>query len=103
MGRKRKIVAELLIILVFLLGINGCEDTPDREFVCINFLDVSQGDCILIQLPDHKTMLIDAGGKDQSQFVVDFIRSKDITKLEDVYKRQSLFSPFIGRRVTIAK
>lgn len=82
MGRKRKIVAELLIILVFLLGINGCEDTPDREFVCINFLDVSQGDCILIQLPDHKTMLIDAGGKDQSQFVVDFIRSKDITKLD---------------------
>ncbi len=82
MGRKRKIVSELLIILILLLGINGCKDTPDREFVCINFLDVSQGNCVLLQLPDHKTMLIDAGGEDQGQFVVDFIRSKDITKLD---------------------
>jgi competence protein ComEC len=48
----------------------------------VNFIDVGQGDSALVMLPNGKTMLIDGGGRDDSEEVADFISSKGISRID---------------------
>jgi len=48
----------------------------------IHFLDVGQADCILIQEPSGKTMLIDAGNNEDATMVTNCIRNLGITKID---------------------
>lgn len=50
----------------------------------VHFIDVGQGDSILIQSPNGKSMLIDGGTKSKGDTVVSFIKSQGITKLDYV-------------------
>lgn len=50
----------------------------------VHFINVGQGDSILIQSPNGKNMLIDGGKKSEGDKVVSFIKSKGITKLDYV-------------------
>ena len=62
-----------------LLGIAD-ECTENLE---VHYLDVGQGDCILIRTPD-KNMLIDCGETDKSETVLSYLKSKNIKKLDFV-------------------
>ena len=44
----------------------------DNDFA-VHFIDVGQGDSIFVELPDDKTMLIDAGPRSAGAAVVDYI------------------------------
>lgn len=56
----------LSIVSVFIwLPFNGYTQTSDCNCLKVSFLDVGQGDAILIQTPDGHDMLID-GGRDSS-------------------------------------
>lgn len=48
----------------------ACAEKP----VKVHFLDVGQADCIYIQLPDDKGILIDAGNVSDGPAVVDYLR-----------------------------
>lgn len=48
------------------------------------YLDVGQGDSELIELPDGKTMLIDAGTSEADDYIIDFIHERGISKLDYV-------------------
>ncbi|MGE6415873.1 S-layer homology domain-containing protein [Planococcus kocurii] len=50
----------------------------------VHFLNVGQGDAILIQSGNGKNMLIDGGTKAQGAKVVSFLKSKGVTKLDAV-------------------
>jgi competence protein ComEC len=39
----------------------------------IHFIDVGQADNILVEIPDGKAMLIDAGNNGDSDMIVDYI------------------------------
>ena len=50
----------------------------------VHFIDVGQGDSILIQSPDGKNILVDGGTKAAGDDVVSFITSKGVKKLDYV-------------------
>lgn len=50
----------------------------------VSYIDVGQGDSTLIQLPDGKTILIDAGEVEYGRTVSDYIESLGIKKLDYV-------------------
>jgi len=54
---------------------------PQQEYLHIYFIDVGQGDAILIKYNDTE-MLIDCGNNGEGVKVADFLRSKGITTLE---------------------
>ena len=56
---------------------------PAGEDFVVDFIDVGQADSILIMTQD-KAMLIDAGNNEDGEDVVEFIKSKGITKLDYV-------------------
>ena len=58
-------------------------DAPDECSLAVTFLDVGQGNCVLIESGGHY-MLIDGGTNDKSSFVVSYLKNKGITKLDYV-------------------
>ena len=57
-------------------------DLPE-DGLLIHFIDVGQGDSILIQQKDH-SMLVDAGENDQGEVVVSYLKEQGVTRLDYV-------------------
>lgn len=75
----------VLIILVLFSGIHSL--TQKKSFVpdgllTVHFIDVGQGDSILAVLPDGKTVLVDAGEKNQGSVIVDYLHNLGIKKID---------------------
>ncbi|MGB4588678.1 MAG: MBL fold metallo-hydrolase [Clostridiaceae bacterium] len=99
--RKRSYAPIILIIILVLgligiyvmldYGIIGVEKSSDvsriqmvKAPIKVHFIDVGQGDSILLQVND-KNILIDAGEEDQSQIIIDYLKTYDIEKLDMVF------------------
>lgn len=84
----KKLLLGLLAILLV-----GCTEvstpsteeaaTPGKEML-VHFIDVGQGDSILVQSPNGKTMLIDGGVKGAGKDVVAYLRAIGVNKLDYV-------------------
>lgn len=48
----------------------------------IHFIDVGQGDAILVETPAGETLLIDAGGNDDEELVCDYLQSQQIKSIQ---------------------
>ncbi|WP_342541914.1 S-layer homology domain-containing protein [Paenisporosarcina sp. FSL H8-0542] len=70
-------------ISAFLARAMGYKATT-ANVMKVHFLDVDQGDSILIQSPNGKNMLIDGGKKSEGTKVVSFLKSKGVSKLDYV-------------------
>ncbi|WP_288585666.1 MULTISPECIES: MBL fold metallo-hydrolase [Lysinibacillus] len=85
----KKIIMVLLLCL-FLLA--GCTEAVKTEKIPVtaghemqvHFIDVGQGDSILIESPSGKTMLIDGGVKGAGQLIVSYLKELGINKLDIV-------------------
>lgn len=60
------------------------EETTVSQGLTVRFLDVGQADSTFIHLPNGETMLIDAGTSDESDIVLDYIRSARISEINYV-------------------
>lgn len=57
----------------FLNGKNKKVDLATQQGLMVHYLDVGQADCIVIELPDNKKMLIDAGIEKNQNVMIDYI------------------------------
>ncbi|WP_165000318.1 DNA internalization-related competence protein ComEC/Rec2 [Anaerophilus nitritogenes] len=84
---KNKIIGMITGIYMISIGINFIVPTKMK----INFVDVGQGDCILIQTPMHKNILIDGGGSLRKEIdigeniVVPYLRRNGIGKIHMMF------------------
>jgi beta-lactamase superfamily II metal-dependent hydrolase len=83
---------KLLAVLLCIFVLAGCTSAVETEKIPVaaghemrvHFFDVGQGDSILIESPNGKTMLVDGGVKGAGQQVVSYINELGIDKLDIV-------------------
>ncbi|MFN8578415.1 MAG: helix-hairpin-helix domain-containing protein [Candidatus Sericytochromatia bacterium] len=75
-------ISKLLKGFAFSLLLTLTTNATFAQDMNVNFIDIGQGDSELIQLPDGKNILIDAGDKDATDKLVKFLKNKSINKLD---------------------
>ncbi|WP_305880099.1 MBL fold metallo-hydrolase [Sporosarcina sp. Marseille-Q4943] len=81
---KLKRLFSVLMAFALIIGFMPTADAAATKELKVHFIDVGQGDAILIQSPVGKTMLVDGGPKSAGKHVVDFLKAKGIKKLDYV-------------------
>lgn len=79
-----------LILLSILLLCTACtieytEPIPSADYegsLRVHFVDVGQADCEIIELPNGKVMMIDAGNNDDSELITDYLERLNITHID---------------------
>ena len=59
------------------------------DYLNIHFIDVGQGDCIFIEFPDNKNMLIDGGYAEKSNTVINYLSRLSVSKIDLVLATHS--------------
>ncbi|WP_060210295.1 MBL fold metallo-hydrolase [Sporosarcina koreensis] len=80
---KLKRLFSVLMAFILIVGFIPKADAAAKELK-VHFIDVGQGDAILIQSPNGKNMLVDGGPKSAGKHVVDFLKAKGVKKLDYV-------------------
>lgn len=86
-----------VVLTISLLCLTFCScslsgqsfDDPARHEIAaghavVQFLDVGQADCSLIQLPDGRNILIDAGNEEDGPYLVQYLNRLGVEKLDFV-------------------
>ncbi len=83
---KRSVRLLTLIMVILACFTLVCFAAPSAAILpktlTIHFIDVGQADSILIQTPAGKTMLIDAGNRDDSEAIKDYIDKLKIKNID---------------------
>ena len=76
--KKLNILISICLAMFFVFACYS----PSNELLIIHFIDVSEGDCILIQMPNNKNILVDTGNLSVGYRVKKYLRSKKVFKLD---------------------
>ena len=86
---KKKYTVILTIIFMVLAGafelFQGTVAITPGEELKVHFLDVGQGDSIIIELPTNETILIDASIKDASDKIIKYLKEENVSKIDYVF------------------
>jgi len=82
----RKIATNFLIVWMILFFPTSTIYAEDdgKGLLRIHFIDVGQGDSILIETPNHRHILIDGGPPKAGKIVVDYLEQKDVSSIDAV-------------------
>lgn len=84
--RKRWLVLALIIVALFCCGCSKIPQNGTEEgySFSVNVLDVGEGDCIFIEFPDGKNMLIDCGEGNDKNFsnINKFFSANKVDKID---------------------
>lgn len=89
-GNKYKIIAILIILVVAAVSSYFTKEEPTEEnapkreegMLYVHFIDVGEADSTYIELPDGKTMLIDAGEVENGEEVANYIADRGTEKID---------------------
>ena len=71
-----------IVLIILIANERIYHPTDDNGTLTVTFIDVGQGDCTLIELPDSSTMLIDGGTSDYGETVMKALQSRSIRKID---------------------
>lgn len=75
------LLRRLALVLALVIA-SVCPATYGVQYpLRVHFLDVGQADCILIQTPNQRSMLIDAGNNGDEKFILSYLAQEKITEL----------------------
>lgn len=84
---KKPRIIIFLLLTAFIISISLLltlkPDTVDYKQLTVNYMDIGQGDSILIE-SDGKFMLIDAGKASESDVVISYLKNKGVSTLDYV-------------------
>lgn len=83
---KSPLIKYILLCILLVFVTLGCKSTIRTSInlennMVTHFIDVGQGDCILIQV-NNKNLLIDSGTSDSKEKVIRYLKNNNITKLD---------------------
>jgi competence protein ComEC len=78
------------IFLIIISAFSNCDmgrkstepEAEPQQKIEVHFIDVGQGDCIFIKLPEQTEILIDAGGRNKGELVVDYLNKQKVDDIE---------------------
>ena len=77
---------EIVLFLRRLAGFNDRStpvgEAPDGGLLTVHFIDVGQGDAVLIQTPQDRVMLIDAGSANAGEAVLRYLDERGISQID---------------------
>ncbi|WP_408008450.1 S-layer homology domain-containing protein [Pseudalkalibacillus sp. A8] len=77
--------AEFSVVLAYTIN----PDFRPLDDLLVHFIDVGQGDSILLESPSGKTILIDGGRKSAGQVVVDYLATLVLFRNENIKVKTS--------------
>ena len=85
--RPFKLLAILTLCFIFFVGCNPIPNKNTRKVLSgfsVHYIDVGQGDCIFVQFPDEKTLVIDSGRdiNDNSKTIIQFLSTYSVNKID---------------------
>jgi hypothetical protein len=88
--KKRNIIYLILVVVLAIAGAAGIFDLSEdavspshgTEQLTVHFLDVGQGDAILIQFPNDSVMLVDAGPDEDGAAVISYLKQQGVKKID---------------------
>lgn len=81
---QRKVIKNKIIIFCILLLMVTLVKRTYPQNLQVTFLDVGQGDCIVIETPYHKTFIIDGGNKGNGKKIEQFLKYKGIRDVDAI-------------------
>ena len=79
------IIFVLGAVLFEIAGTYASEFEPLKDNVRVHYIDVWQGDATFIELPNGKTILIDAGEQEYGEDVVSYIKKLKYKKIDYIF------------------
>jgi competence protein ComEC len=76
------IILVISILLIGIPGLNASAAVEPPKNIVVHFIDVGQADSILVQFPDGKVSLIDAGNVPDATDVIKYIKALGIKKID---------------------
>lgn len=77
-------VKKIKCIIITLLFLLCCGCNPYKEFLSVHIIDVGQGDCILIQTPEEKNILVDGGDENTYKIIKTYLKLNKVKNLDIV-------------------
>lgn len=75
-------IAAIMFLLPWIFKGEDCKNGSINEKVSVHFIDVGQGDCELVELPENKYMLIDAGDNGAEDAIFSYLDKEGVKKID---------------------
>lgn len=75
-------IAAIMFLLPWIFRGEDCKNGLGSDAVSVHFIDVGQGDCELVELPENKYMLIDAGDNGSEERVLSYLDKEGVEKID---------------------
>lgn len=96
-----KILSSIFIVIIFILFFNLNNNANFKNKMIIHYIDVGQGDCILIQV-NNKNLLIDSGPSTNRKDLLNYLKKINIKKFDYIIATHP-HDDHIGNMDTIIK